>query len=138
MDNQAKLYQSVIIKHSKHPYNFEKPDTFTGHADVQNPTCGDKMSVYLTKTHDGTTIQSVHFTAAGCALCVASASIVCRALENTTIKDAQKLMGQCRDFIAGKSTQNIPEDFLAFAGIEAFPSRVKCAELVFTGIEKSL
>ncbi len=121
------LYQSVILDHNKRPRNRGKLPTATRVATGDNPTCGDNCTVYL-RVADGK-IAEISFEGSGCAISQASASLMTTQLKGKTAEQAQTTYQEFADIV---KTGQAPEDFnelAAFAGVHAFPARIKCATL---------
>jgi len=91
------LYQEVIIDHNRSPRNFGKLENPTQVAEGYNPLCGDKLNLYLTTKDD--VITDVSFDGSGCAISVASASLMTDSLKGKTIKEAEQLFENFHDLI---------------------------------------
>ena len=121
------LYQAVILDHNKRPRNRGKLPTATRVASGDNPTCGDNCTVYLRM--DGDRIAEISFEGSGCAISQASASLMTTQLKGKTPEEAAATFAEFRDIV---TTGRQPEEFseiAAFAGVHAFPARIKCATL---------
>jgi nitrogen fixation NifU-like protein len=127
MSDLADLYQQVILDHNRRPRNRGKLPTANRVAHGDNPTCGDQCSVYLRL--DGDRIGDLSFDGSGCAISQASASLMTVQLKGKTTAEAEKLYQQFHDIVTtGKEPEEI-SDIAAFAGVHAFPARIKCATL---------
>ena len=127
MSDLTDLYQAVILDHNKRPRNRGKLPQATRVASGDNPTCGDNCTVYLQM--DGDRIGKIGFDGSGCAISQASASLMTTQLAGKTLSEAQSEFGEFRDIV---TTGKEPEEFsevAAFAGVHAFPARIKCATL---------
>ncbi len=123
----SELYQQVILDHSKRPRNRGRLPTANRVAHGENPTCGDQCNVYLRL--DGDRIAEISFDGSGCAISQASASLMTTLLKGHTAAEAQAMY---EDFHRIVTTGVAPEeisDLAAFAGVHAFPARIKCATL---------
>ena len=69
------LYQEIILDHGKNPRNKGKCDGYTNDAKAYNPLCGDKVHIYL-KLNKDKEIEDLSFEGEGCAISLASASIL--------------------------------------------------------------
>lgn len=133
------LYQDIIIDHNKSPRNFGELPQPRREADGYNPLCGDRLSVYLTL--DGERIENVSFNGSGCAISVASASLMTEALKGKTIAEADTLFNHMHAMLTGTDQ---PEGEVelgkleALAGVRAYPSRVKCATLAWHTVQSAL
>ena len=123
------LYQSVILDHNKRPRNRRRLPTATRVASGDNPTCGDQCTVYLRMA--GGRIGEITFEGSGCAISQASASLMTTQLKGKTADEAAALFGEFAEIV---KTGKAPEEFselAAFAGVHAFPARIKCATLAW-------
>jgi nitrogen fixation NifU-like protein len=134
MSDLRELYQEVILDHGKKPRNFSKPVGCNREANGYNPLCGDKVTVYL-RVNDGR-IEDVGFSGAGCAISMASASLMSEVLKGKTVAEASALFERFRGSVMGKEEAAWGEaedlDKLAVLfGVREFPMRVKCATLAW-------
>ncbi len=123
----TELYQQVILDHNRRPRNRGKLPTANRVAHGDNPTCGDQCNVYLRL--DGDRIGEISFDGSGCAMSQASASLMTTQLKGKTASEAQALYKNFHEIVTtGKEPEEI-SDLAAFAGVHAFPARIKCATL---------
>ncbi|MFT6557619.1 Fe-S cluster assembly sulfur transfer protein SufU [Sneathiella sp.] len=131
-DSLKELYQEVILDHSKHPRNFGKPEHFSHEAHGYNPLCGDTVNVYMTLDEQDI-IQDVSFDGKGCAISLASASLMTEILKGKTKREALSLFDQFHKLVAADGTDldagEDTERLMVLAGVKQFPMRVKCATL---------
>ncbi len=129
----TELYQQVILDHNRRPRNRGKLPTANRVAHGDNPTCGDQCSVYL-RLELGTSGQSeriaeISFDGSGCAISQASASLMTTQVKGKTADEVQALYKNFHDIVTtGRAPEDI-SDLGAFAGVHAFPARIKCATL---------
>ncbi|MBL1142975.1 MAG: SUF system NifU family Fe-S cluster assembly protein [Proteobacteria bacterium] len=123
------LYQEVIVDHNRSPRNFGKLDDANKTLEGFNPLCGDKLTLYL-KTEDDT-IKDISFDGSGCAISVASASLMTEAMKGKSMQEAEKLFNEFHDLITTDKEADLEElgKLAALAGVKAYPARVKCASL---------
>ncbi len=125
------LYQEVIVDHNKHPRNFHRMEDANRTAEGFNPLCGDRLNVYM-KVVDGV-IQDVSFEASGCAISVASASMMTQQLKGKTEQEADTLFHHFQDMVTADADAPVDAGqvgkLAALAGVRRFPMRVKCATL---------
>ena len=129
MSDLTDLYQSVILDHNKRPRNRGKLPTATRVASGDNPTCGDQCTVYLRT--DGDRIAEITFEGTGCAISQASASLMTTQLKGKTPAQATETFREFNDIVKSGA---MPEEFselAAFAGVHAYPARIKCATLAW-------
>ena len=129
MSELADLYQDVILDHSRHPRNAGKLEGADREARGNNPLCGDRVTVYLTL--DGDRIADLRFEAKGCAISVASASMMSAMVKGKTVPEAQALFDRFHALVTGKGNGDADglEELEALSGVKDFPTRIKCATL---------
>ena len=140
MNELGELYQQLIIDHNRHPRNFGPLEHATQTASGDNPLCGDRITVYLRMKND--VIEDIRFEGSGCAISQASASLMTTAVRGKKATDAVELFQAFHAMVAGP--QGPPADtrrlgkLAAFAGVRAFPARVKCANLAWHALRAAL
>ena len=126
------LYQQVIVDHNKSPRNFGKLETYNHDADGYNPLCGDKLHVYLNVDDNGI-IEDVSFEGEGCAISVASASLMTETLKGTPLAEFKAKFEQFQHMVTSDLDEQPDEEALGklavLSGVREFPSRIKCAVL---------
>ena len=135
LDDLRELYQEVILDHGKKPRNFRDVEDATAHAHGANPLCGDQLVVYLKVDEDGR-IDDVSFVGNGCAISIASASMMTELVKGRTVVDAKAMFERFHKMCTGEDSDDdstLLEDDLeklnVLSGVRAFPVRVKCATL---------
>ncbi len=137
------LYQDVILDHGKNPRNRVRIDDANRTAQGRNPLCGDEFDVQLKLSSDGA-IDNIAFTGSGCAISVASASIMTELLKGKSAADADALFQAFHTLCTGGDMVpgSISADDLAYleviAGVRQFPIRVKCATLSWHTMKAAL
>lgn len=138
MATMNELYQSVIIEHDRSPRNYKVLAEPTHHAEGRNPLCGDEVSLDLRVDADGRIVE-VGFQGRGCAVAKASASMMTTAIQGRTIAEARELFDGFHGLLTG---QPVPGAALGklevFAGLAAYPMRVKCATLAWHALREAL
>jgi nitrogen fixation NifU-like protein len=140
-DDLRELYQEVILDHSKNPRNFRHPEDANHEAHGYNPLCGDTVNVYLKMGHNGL-IEDAAFEGKGCAISLASASMMTEIIKGKTETEAKKIFegfqqlvkGEENDFDAGEDTERL----MVLAGVKEFPMRVKCATLAWHAMTSAM
>ncbi|MDQ6972722.1 MAG: SUF system NifU family Fe-S cluster assembly protein [Mariprofundaceae bacterium] len=126
------LYQQVIVDHNKSPRNFGRLTDFNHEADGYNPLCGDKLHIYL-KANDAGIIEDVSFEGDGCAISVASASLMTEAMKGKALSEFQALFDSFHHMVTSDLSETPDEEKMGklavLAGVREFPSRIKCATL---------
>ncbi|HTS74647.1 MAG TPA: SUF system NifU family Fe-S cluster assembly protein [Bryobacteraceae bacterium] len=130
------LYQEVILDHSKRPRNFGSLENPSAHAEGFNPLCGDRLTLEL-KLDNGI-VQDARFKGAGCAISVASASLMTEMLKGKTREEAEQLFEKFHQMLTTDAA--VPElgKLAVFSGVREFPARVKCATLAWHTLHAAL
>ncbi len=115
------LYQDHILDHYHNPRHFGLLENPTYQAEALNPTCGDKLTVSL-KVED-TTVTAVGFEGEGCAISIASASLLYDTLPGTKVVSL---------------LEKEPSEVLSMLGLAISPGRMKCALLSLEALKKAL
>ena len=122
------LYQQVIMDHNKKPRNFREMTNANHLAHGNNPLCGDALVVFVKMKGD--VIEDVSFQGSGCAISVASASLMTEALKGKTKAEAEALHTQMHNQLTGEEFDPSTLGKLeVLGGVKEFPARVKCATL---------
>ncbi len=138
-DDLRDLYQEVILDHGKKPRNFHPLENPTCLAHGNNPLCGDKLVVYLTLSADGM-IEEAAFQGEGCAISVASASMMTEILKGKTKDEANRLFEAFHDMCTkddfdisqlADCDEDAVERLVMLSGVKDFPVRVICATLAW-------
>lgn len=128
MSDLRDLYQQVIMDHKKNPRNFREIVDANHMAHGNNPLCGDALVVYV-KMNEGV-IEDVSFQGSGCAISVASASLMTETLKGKTLEEAEKLYDNVHNALTGESENaELAGKLQVLGGVKEFPARVKCATL---------
>jgi len=132
------LYQEIIIDHGTNPRNFHPLPPPCECSTGFNPLCGDKVKIYLRK-EDGR-IKQISFDGAGCAISMASASLMTELLVGKTLSEAREIAANFKKMVTGDNVE-LSDDFLklkSLAGVKEYPSRVKCATLAWHALKDIL
>ncbi len=140
MSDLKDLYQELILDHNRRPRNFGPLAEANLQARGVNPLCGDKVTVRL-HVEDGR-VKDIRFEGTGCAISIASASVMTESLKQRTREDAVSLFERFHRMVAaGDGTESCPPDMgklEAFAGVRDYPARVKCATLPWHALRAAL
>jgi nitrogen fixation NifU-like protein len=141
MSDLQELYQSIILDHNRRPKNYGPLDEANRSAEGRNPSCGDEVRVELRVTDDR--IEDVRFTAAGCAVSRAAASIMTQKVKGKSRAEVEQLFTTFHDLVTGKVRPSEQEaralgELAAFAGVARFPIRVKCASMPWHVLQAAL
>ena len=133
--NLKELYQDIILEHGKNPRNFGKCSGHNHEAKGHNPLCGDQVKVYL-KLNQDKKVDEVSFEGSGCAISMASTSIMTELVKGKSFENAKKIVDEFLNMIkSGKEmkTNILSEDqitkIMSLSGVKQYPMRVKCATL---------
>ena len=129
------LYQDIILEHGKSPRNLGKCEGYSHTAKGYNPLCGDKVHVYL-KLDTGKKVENLTFEGKGCAISLASASIMTELVKGKSFDETKEIMDAFLNMITKTSeirSNHLDEDqktkLMSLSGVKQFPMRVKCATL---------
>ena len=133
--NLKQLYQDIILEHGKSPRNLGKCEGYSHEAKGYNPLCGDKVHVYL-KLDNKKKVEGLTFEGAGCAISLASASIMTESVKGKSFEEAKDIMSAFLNMIKNASaiqSNHLDEDqktkLMSLSGVKQFPMRIKCATL---------
>jgi nitrogen fixation protein NifU and related proteins len=140
MNELRELYQEVILDHNRRPRNFGVPAESSRQADGHNPLCGDQLTVYL--DIEGDTIRDAHFMGTGCAISVASASMMTEAVKGMSVNEAEALFQTFHRAMTDDSKIDTildeASELDSLSGVKEFPVRVKCATLAWHTLSAAL
>ena len=137
--NIEELYQEIILDHSKRPRNFGSLSDATAIVKGDNPSCGDEVELSVKLTPQA--IEALRFTGHGCAICMASASLMTVKMRGKSRPEAQATIEAFRHMLTAPEPGKAPESFgdlLVFGAVRRFPQRVKCAMLAWRALEQAL
>jgi len=131
------LYQDIILEHGKSPRNFGKCEKYTHEAKGHNPLCGDQVQVYL-KLNNEKKVEDLTFEGSGCAISIASTSIMTELVKGKSVETAKKIVIDFLNMIKSTSkikSNDLNEDqkmiVMSLSGVKQYPMRVKCATLAW-------
>ena len=133
--NIKELYQEIILEHGKNPRNLRKTENFNKDAQGKNPLCGDNVHIYL-KLNDQKKVEDISFEGSGCAISMASASIMTDLIKGKSDNEAKEIIEDFLGMIKENpelKTNLLKEDdktkLMCLSGVKQYPMRVKCATL---------
>ena len=123
------LYQDVVMDHKRAPRHFGTLAAPTHQARGQNPQCGDDLQVALVVEQGR--VNDIRFNGQGCAICIASASMMTEAVLGQDVEIAEAMQARFRAVLTG---QQEPQEahlgkLISLAGVRRYPGRIKCALL---------
>ncbi|MEK5057706.1 Fe-S cluster assembly sulfur transfer protein SufU [Paenibacillus shunpengii] len=131
------LYRRVIMDHYKNPRNRGSFEDNSVTVDLNNPTCGDRISLQL-KVKDGI-VEDAKYTGDGCSISMSSASMMTEAVKGKTMDEALNLADRFSALMQGEEPEfDEYEDIEALSGVNKFPARIKCATLAWNALRKGI
>tara|TARA_Y100001970_G_C14146437_1_gene810097 strand:+ start:354 stop:818 length:465 start_codon:yes stop_codon:yes gene_type:complete len=131
------LYQEIVLDHGKNPRNKNQCQGFNSDAKGHNPLCGDKVHVFL-RLDEEKNVKDISFEGEGCAISMASASIMTEIIKGKEFNIAKKILENFLEMIKTGSklrinslTQDENTTIMSLSGVKRFPMRVKCATLAW-------
>ena len=135
--NLKELYQEIILDHGKNPRNLRKSENFNKDAKGHNPLCGDNVHIFL-KLDENKKIEDISFEGSGCAISMASASIMTELLSGKNENQTKEIISDFLEMIKKKDileSKNLNENektkLMCLSGVKKYPMRVKCATLAW-------
>jgi nitrogen fixation NifU-like protein len=133
------LYQELILDHSRHPSNFRAMPDATRSVEGDNPLCGDHLRLFVRL--QGERIADISFEGSGCAISVASASLLTERIKGKTVTEAEELFHRMHRLLTMEEAATDEAELgelAALAGVRQFPMRVKCATLSWHALRAAL
>lgn len=130
MSDLNNLYQELILDHGRHPRHHHALPEPCHCLEGYNPLCGDKLKLFAHINNEQLTELS--FEGDGCAISMASASLMTDSLQGKKISEAKALFEKFHALL----TSDVEPDpslkkLCALVGVREFPMRVKCATLAW-------
>jgi nitrogen fixation protein NifU and related proteins len=133
----TELYREVILDHNRDPRNFGELEDADRVVEGVNPLCGDKMTLYVKL--DGDRVEDIKFKGTGCAISVASSSLMTDRIKGASVAESLHLYEMVHEMLTGGAPAAEELDKLAaLAGVREYPSRVKCASLAWHALRTAL
>jgi len=131
------LYRRVIMDHYKNPRNRGELNDESISIQLNNPTCGDRISLQL-QVEEGKVINA-RYTGEGCSISMSSASMMTEAVKGKQLDEALELAERFSALMQGKDVEfDELEDIEALSGVNKFPARIKCATLAWNALKKGV
>ena len=142
--NLKELYQEIILDHGKNPRNLRKTENYNKDAKGHNPLCGDKVHIYL-KLDENKKIDDISFEGQGCAISMASASIMTDLVKGKEEFEVEEIIKDFLEMIKEKDElkNNILQEddrtkLMCLSGVKQYPMRVKCATLSWHTLKSAI
>jgi nitrogen fixation protein NifU and related proteins len=137
VNDLTELYREVILDHNRDPRNFGELEDADRVVEGVNPLCGDKMTLYVKLAGDR--IEDIRFKGTGCAISVASSSLMTDRVKGASVTESMRLYDKVHDMLTGSAPAAEDLDKLAaLAGVREYPTRVKCASLAWHALRTAL
>lgn len=140
MSDLRELYQEMILDHGRNPRHHHTMPLANRSANGFNQFCGDRLTVYLKIEQEK--ITGISFEGSGCAISMASASLMSEILTGKTLNQAEALFASFHQLLTSEATTSEQlhdlEKLAVFAGVKAYPARVKCATLAWHTLQAAL
>lgn len=131
------LYRRVIMDHYKNPRNRGKFEDDVVTIDLNNPTCGDRISLQLKVEDD--VVKDAKYMGEGCSISMSSASMMTDAVKGKTLDEALEMASKFSSLMKGETVEfEDYEDLEALSGVNKFPARIKCATLAWNALRKGI
>jgi nitrogen fixation NifU-like protein len=132
------MYREIIMDHFRAPRGKNPLPQFDIRSTGSNPSCGDNLKMEVS-VQEGK-VMDIHVGCQGCAISVASGSMLAEIVKGRSIEDAKRIAELVRRMLKGEEAE-IPddlEDLDALSGVRKFPVRIKCALLAWVTLIEGL
>lgn len=137
-DDVRDLYRELVLQHARTPQNFGRLPSATHSANGVNMLCGDKLALYLDISPEGR-IDAIRFDGTGCAISLASASLMTEAVEGQLVADALSIGARFDAALDRNGNGTLGDsDLAALTAVRRYPSRVRCATLPWRALERAI
>jgi len=139
-EHLRELYQEIIMDHSRAPRGFGKPIEFLASKESFNPLCGDRVTIYLARDSQGA--LKLAFEGSGCAMCMASSSLLMETLQGLQPKIAATTLSTLFQLLRSEPLSQSSIDSLGkltiLQSVKQYPARVKCVTLPWHALKDLL
>lgn len=143
-DNELQdLYRELILDHARKPRNFKRIEDATHTAQGVNPLCGDKLRLYI-NVDSNNEIADIGFEGSGCAISMASASLLTETVSKLSINEADSCFQSVIQRLTHAATaiaepkSDALTKLKALDGVRSHPSRIRCATLPWQALHAAL
>ena len=139
MNELQDLYREVILDHNRQPRNFGEIEDADRIVEGVNPLCGDKMTLYVKL--DGDKVSDIRFQGTGCAISVASSSLMTERVKGATVEQSLRLFDRVHEMLTAPDSTEPPQELdklAALSGVRESPTRIKCASLAWHALKTAL
>jgi len=132
----AQLYRDAVLNHAVTPIGYRLDIAPTHRCELYNPLCGDKVEMQFRLA--GPTIQAAAFDGEACAICMASASMLCEAAPQKSCADIREQHQLLITALKDKEGKPGLESLQALLAVRRYPARIRCALLPWEAADKAL
>ncbi len=136
IDELTALYRETIVEHAVRPVGYRAEIKATHSHELYNPLCGDRIEVKL--RIDGGRIEALAFGGEACAICMASASLMCAHQAGHSVAQFEEAQAWLEAALKGQADEAQIDALLPLLGVRAYPSRVRCALLPWEAAIKAI
>ena len=136
MNDLDLLYRDAIRKHAAQPVGFRRPIDATHQHEADNPLCGDRILIQLRIVHGE--LEAAAFDGEACAICMASASMLCETLPGHPVSYLENQHDQLQAALTGDSGSSVMEALVPLLGVKPYPARIRCATLPWSAARSAL
>ena len=132
------MYRDIIMDHFRSPRGKKPLDHAHITSEGSNPACGDELEMQV-EMDDGT-LKNIHIDCRGCAISVASGSMLAEIIKGRSLEEARRIAELVRRMLKGEDV-DLPDDLGdidALQGVRQFPVRIKCALLSWVTLIEGL
>jgi nitrogen fixation NifU-like protein len=134
------LYQEIILEHYRNPRNAGSLEHIEEAIAHENPACGDTLKLHL-QIDQEQRVEDILFDGQGCAISMASASIMTELVKGKPVFEVKKLIDSFSAVMRGEAEPDLLDeygDLASLKGVIQYPVRVKCATLAWHALELTL
>ncbi len=139
MSGLSDLYQEILLEHNNKPRNFRRVEDASATAEGYNPLCGDQITLYLKVVNN--VVEDVGFQGVGCAISRASASMMTQSIKGKKLDEANEIFDAFHHMITHPESEpdyDTLGDLETLAGVNEYPTRIKCAVLAWHTMRSAL
>lgn len=132
------MMREIILDHYKNPRNKEEiNDSRYKVIHMDSASCID--DIYLQILIEDNTIKDMKWHGTGCAISMASTSILSTMVVGLTVEKANKLIDSFNKFLMGEEeSEDELKELYCFKNVNRQPSRITCANISFRGLKKAI
>ena len=136
VDDLSRLYRDTILRHAQNPVGFHKAIQETHRNEQFNPLCGDRVLILLEV--DGEIVHDAAFEGEACAICKASASLLCEGAPGRSVSSMLETGQWLESALRGLENPAEIESLQPLLGVRRYPSRIRCALLPWDALAQAL